>query len=195
MKSNEHKEINFLIKAFARYATIAEATILFREQYGKDPTAWQIGVTNLGRFINDRRGYFNPQENHRVRRFRIEREKYEASKDNLAIASQTWRMEQYQHMYHRTLARAEVSGNFARPMDILTLAAKDAGGAYTPKVQNITVDNRSVNINMSDEEINRRIKNWLNDVGVNAKDLPLLDKGAKVVDIIDYERKIDDEQN
>lgn len=98
-------------------------------------------------------------------------------------------------MYHRTLARAEVSGNFARPMDILTLAAKDAGGAYTPKVQNITVDNRSVNINMSDEEINRRIKNWLNDVGVNAKDLPLLDKGAKVVDIIDYERKIDDEQN
>lgn len=183
MNKHDQAEITFLLKAFARYSTIAEATILFQEQYGKDPTAWQIGVTNLGRFLNDRRDYFNPKENHRVRKFRDERNKYEASKDNLAIASQTWRLEQYQKIYHRSMRRAQETGNYTKPLDILTLAAKDNAGFYSPKVQNISVDNRSVHVNMSDEEINRRLAHLLQGFGVKIPDLPLIDKGARVIDL------------
>lgn len=192
MDAEAHRELNFLIKAFARFCSEADAIMLFENQFGKQPTRWQIANSNLGRFMGDKREYF--KNNHRMRRFRAEREKYEASIGNNPMFSQAWRMEQYKWVYDRSIARSQETGNYSKPLDILTLAAKDAGGAYAPKTQNITVDNRvqTYNSNMSDEEINKRLARYLNQFGVSLPDMPLITKGGTVIESQADDVEIDD---
>lgn len=183
MTSNDQAEISFLLKAFARYCSEADAIILFEEQFGKQPTRKQLAMTNLGRFLEDRRTYFNPKENHRVRKFRQEREKYEASKINVPLYSQAWRMEQYQKIYDRAERKSLETGNPSRCLDIMEKATKDIAGFYNPKTQNVNIDNRTVNFStLSDDEINKRFHRLLGQFNVSIPDIPLLEKGDKVIE-------------
>ena len=180
IRSSDHVEMRFLMKCFASYYNEANAIIHFREMYGKDPTRYQLANADLGRFLTDKRKYF--QNNHRVKLFRKYREDFEASSDCLPLASKAWRMQQYQLLYDRSLLKARETGNTTRCSDILVLAAKEEACFYEPKSQHVTIDNRVQNMNLSDEEINKRLQVLLNQFNIRLPDMPLIEKGATVIE-------------
>lgn len=191
MKNNEHLELNFLIRAFARHCSELDTIAKFEIEFGKQPTRKQLAYANLGKYLKDRRPRF--KENHRVKRFLIERKRYEAECADIPIASLEWRMEQYQLLYQRAERRSLESGNPSRCMEILTLAAKDSAGFYNPKTQNINVDNRTVAVNMSDEDINKKLQTLLGKMGLSVPKMPIVTKGSLVINGESTEKE-DDEQ-
>lgn len=177
----KHSEEDFLIKMFAFYTPLPQVIELFRQAFGKPPTEGQISVCNIGRFLGDKRAVF--KENDRVRKFKYWRNVYNNSTEEIEIYNQTWRMHQYNHIYKRLKDVAEETGNYSRCLDVLTIAAKDAQGGYSPN-KTVNVDNRTVNFNqMSTEDLNRKLRTLMEDnFGVKLDDLPIIEHGDKIIE-------------
>jgi hypothetical protein len=183
MNAEDHRIEDYLIKAFARYVDLPRIIYHFREQFGRNPTEDEIAKCNLGEFIGDKRAVFDPK-NSRMRKFLKERELYENSKSNVAIFSSKWRLEKLDMIYNYLEPEAKETNNWGRCLEVLTMAAKEAMGGYKPN-QNVNIDNRTINMNMSDSEVDRRIKDIIQGItglDINLPEMPLVDRSGRTIE-------------
>jgi hypothetical protein len=185
--SEQHRVDKYLIKAFARHVDHPTIIYHFREMFGRDPTPDEFARCNLGEFLNDRRAIFDKngrsEASARIRLFMKERMLYEQGVNNIPIHSLAYRMEKYQELFNRIYPEALATGKVGRSLDLLTIAAKDAAGGFSPS-KTVNVDNRTMNINtMSDEELNRKLRNILEDnLGLKVSDMPIIESGDNVIE-------------
>lgn len=186
MNALDHRIEDFLIKALARHVERPTILALFKEQFGRYPTEDEYAKCNLGEFIGDKRAVFDPN-NSRMRKFLKERKLYDEGIKNIPIHNPRWRMDKLNMIYHQLEPMALETGNWGNCVDILKAAAKEAMEGYKPNTA-ITVDNRTVNMNMNmsneelSKEVNRVMEELFEGMGIKLPDLPIIRSGDNVIE-------------
>jgi hypothetical protein len=150
----EHKA--FVIRAFARFASVSETARELKEEFGIDASTQQLY------------GYHPDTVNFRAAKqwlelFHAERKRFLESTDSIGIANKAYRLKEL----HKLCVIAIGRKNVKLAAELMEQAAKEMGEVFTNK-REIKSDVRSLTATMTTDELRNEILKDLQALGVDA---------------------------